>query len=46
MRWLRWWLELERARIRLYRARSPLARVLAKRDLDRVEWARPRWEDY
>jgi len=43
MRWLRWWLELERARRRCYRARGPLASTLAKRDLERVELARPRW---
>jgi hypothetical protein len=44
VRWLRWWLELAAARHRLYLARTPLAATLTKRDLERVELARPRWE--
>src|SRR5262252_4653920 len=39
--WLRWALELERARRRLYRARSPLAVTLSRLELERIELARP-----
>jgi len=42
VRWLRWWLELERARRALYRARGPLALALAERALERVRMNGPR----